>query len=406
MDGAAAAAEGAVVAVALAAAVVFMVVAEAVVIAVAAVVPDELLRCRVLAVVAAGVLVVVMAVEVDRVEVWLARARVAAAPVLGLAVARCSGRKAIGKGSAACRRRIGQAAESVNDRVAAVRVLDLEQVARDRVRTSPVEVVAVDQALAAVGVPVAVVRLKVNSTTSWILVVAAVDDHPLVGLRSLVVLVAKRRATRLTISCAIGRRADSVPRLALVERDRAPVISLVVVDRDDQAVAIWDRVAPARVEVESNDRVDQEVVVAIARAVPVAVVGESNVRDDLAVEMMAADRAFLVVAAIDLADRVMGIVLVAPVTVIVPDVREAAIVRADQGMEIDPVDLEMEIAQGVRAMETVREDLVITTIGRAVRVIARDVQVIVPIGPIVRIGRIAVPIGTNGRIGVTIVGRM
>jgi hypothetical protein len=184
-----------VVVVALAGAVDFMV--EAVVAGTAAAV-DGRPRCRGLAVGAD------VQVEVTEVVVRV------------LVVGRCNDRKAIGRGWAACRRRIGPAAESVNDLVAVVRVLGLEQAALDPDRTLPVVAVG-DQALAVVRVPAAVGLRKVNSTTSWILV-AVVGGHPLVGLRSPAVLVDKQRAMLRTISCATGQLVDSVHRRSPVPR--------------------------------------------------------------------------------------------------------------------------------------------------------------------------------------------
>ena len=148
------------------------------------------------------------------------------------------------------------------------------------------------------------------------------------------------------------------------------------------------------------DLVVPEAAANLVRAVLVAAVAESNdpvalvavVVIDLASPVPAeTDLEFLAVAASGRADLVRGIGPVALVTEIDPADREMEIALVDQAMAIDP-------AVPVKAAA-------VSSGGPAIGQIVPGVPAIDPIGPTVPIGRIADPIGTNGRIGVAIVGR-
>ena len=314
-------------------------------------------RGRVLPAVAVAALVQVVAV---------ARGRISQAVA---AVVNSIGRRGIGSRSVTCRHRTDRVVESV-DRALAVPV---------RGRTLPAAVLALRGLVAVAGpISVAGVLRKVNSMTSWISVAAVVAA---VGLLATVhpspaVPADKRRATRLTISCAIGQAA-AVGLRRCPRRARAAVVA-VGLDPVISRAAAADRVVPEMDWVPATTHGLRSPVAAIDQ------VGRGKVavanRIDLA-------------TAIDPADRVM---------VVGPADLEMATGLDDPAMATDQGDLAMAIGPDVQVTMT----------------IVRDVPAIGPAGPVraavvssggLAIGRIIdrieIRIGISGRIGVTTSGR-
>jgi hypothetical protein len=361
--------------------------------------PVGRLRCRARVVDTAGAADAVgVCPALARAEV---RAQVAVVAV-GPAAVRCNVRRAIDLRSEVCRRRIVPAAVSVNAR-AAVRERDQEQAALARGRTLLVVELAADGRALVAAVDPVVVRPKDNSTTFSIWAVAAVVGRRWVVDRiSPAELADKRRATPRTISCAIGRAVVNDrrrgPELSPARRAPARVISPAAEGRVGPEVVSLVQVVPVREAAESNGRaVPVAVVAVIALASPAVEIG----RVAPGVVMTVADLEFPAVVAIGREDRATEIDQADPVMEIVRAVRAitmgidpvdpaTAIVPVAQEMEIDPAD--PVIGQGVPAI-----DLAVPVRVAAVSSGGLGIARI--------IARTAGPIGTSGKIGVTIAGR-